>query len=157
MNLYLKATAIGVVAGMRSMSAPAFTSDYFVRQPSLFLDASPLKWIGLPLTAKILKVMALGELVGDKLPNTPNRTAPLPLVGRAVTGGLCGAAVFRAEGEKSELGALVGAVSAVASTFLFFQLRHNLGKSGKIPDYVTAAAEDALVLGIGRSVFPKTA
>lgn len=57
-NLYLKAIGIGAVAGMRSASAPALTSHYFANNPSLFLEASPLKGLGRTTTANVLKFMA---------------------------------------------------------------------------------------------------
>ena len=153
MNLYLRAVSIGAVAGMRSASAPALTSHYFAKNPSLFLDSSPLKGIGLTTTANVLKFMALGELVADKLPFVPPRTQPGPLGARAVSGGVCGAAVFLAEGERAEIGAALGAASAVASSFLFMSLRHVIGKAAKLPDPVVALAEDGLMLGIGYAVF----
>ena len=153
MNLYLKALGLGVIAGMRSMSAPALTADYFAKHPSLFLEASSLKGLARPATARALTLMALGELGVDKVPGVPNRTAPGPLGARAVSGGLCGAAVFLADGERPEFGAAIGAAAAVGSAFLFFTLRRNLGAATKVPDAALALAEDALVLGIGRRVF----
>ena len=96
MNIYLKAIGIGTVAGMRSASAPALTSYYFVNNPSLFLDASPLKGLGQQTTLNVLKFMAAGELVADKLPKCPNRTDPGALAARAVSGGVCAAAIFLA-------------------------------------------------------------
>lgn len=153
MNLYLKAIGIGVVAGMRTASAPAFTSHYFANHPSLFLDASLLKGLGRPATANVLKFMAAGELIADKLPFVPNRTDPGPLGGRALSGGVCGAAVFLAAGERAEIGIALGAASAVASAFLFMNLRRIIGKAAKLPDPVVAVAEDGLMLGIGYAVF----
>lgn len=152
-NLYLKAIGIGVVAGARSMMAPAFTSHHFSTNPSLFLDSSPLKGIGLTATANALKFMAAGELVADKLPMVPGRTDPGPLGARVVSGGVCGAAVFLAEGERAEVGAALGAAAAVASAFLFMNLRRVIGKAAHLPDPVVALAEDGLMLGIGYAVF----
>ncbi len=152
-NIYLKAAGLGVIAGARSMMAPALTSSYLLTHPSLFLEASPLKELASPKTANVLRLMAIGEIAGDKLPKTPNRTAPFPLTGRAASGGLCGAAVFLAEGKPAAIGAAVGAAAAIASTFLTYTLRHNLGKATKLPDPAIAVAEDALMLGLGRAIF----
>ncbi len=152
-NLYLRAIGIGAVAGMRSASAPAFTSHYFANNSSLFLDASPLKGLGRTATANVLKFMAAGELIADKLPMVPSRTDPGPLGARAVSGGVCGAAVFLAEGKQAEVGAALGAASAVASSFLFMNLRRMIGKAAKLPDPVVALAEDGLALGLGYAVF----
>jgi uncharacterized membrane protein len=152
MNIYLKAAGLGVVAGARSMMAPALTSDYFGKHPSLFLAASPLKGLALPATANVLKLMALGELIADKLPKTPNRTAPGPLGARAVSGGLCGAAMFLAEGKPAGIGAVIGAAAAVASAFLTFTLRRELVKAANVSDAPVALAEDALMLSLGSAV-----
>lgn len=152
-NIYLKAAGIGFIAGARSMMAPALTSSYFLTHPSLFLEASALRGMAFPKTANVLRLMALGEIVGDKLPKTPNRTAPLPLGGRAASGGLCGAALFLAEGKPAAMGAAIGAAAAIASTFLTYTLRHNLVKATKLPDPAVAFAEDALMLGLGRAIF----
>lgn len=152
-NIYLKVAGLGFIAGARSMMAPALTSSYLLTHPSLFLEASPLKGMASPEAANVLRLLALGEIVGDKLPKTPNRTALLPLGGRAASGGLCGAAVFLAEGKPAAIGAAIGTAAAIASTFLTYTLRHSLVKAAKIPDPAVAVAEDALMLGLGRAVF----
>lgn len=86
----------------------------------------------------------------------PSRTDPGPLGARAVSGGVCGAAVFLAAGERAEVGAALGAASAVASAFLLMNLRRVIGKALKLPDPVVALAEDGLVFGIGAAVFAPT-
>ena len=98
-NPYLAAAGMGVVAGMRSMSAPAQVSGYFVRHPSDRLAASPLRWLGLPATAQVFKFLALGEVGAEKLPFVPARIEPGPLGARGVSGALAGGAVCLAEGE----------------------------------------------------------
>ena len=153
MNIYLQAAGLGVIAGMRSMSAPALTSDHFARHPSLFLEASPLKNLASPKTAQVLKLMALGEIGADKLPGIPNRTAPGPLGGRGVSGGVCGAAIFAAAGKPAALGAILGASAAIVSTCATYFLRRRAGEVSKIPDAVLAGAEDALMLGLGKWIF----
>ena len=153
MNIYLKAIGIGAVAGMRSASAPALTSHYFAEHPSPALASSLLKGLGRATTANVLKFMAAGELLGDKLPFVPPRTDPAPLGARAVSGGVCGAAVFLAQGKPPAVGAAFGAASAVASAFAFMNLRLWIGKAAKLPDPVVAAAEDGVMLGIGCAVF----
>ena len=151
-NPYLAAAGLGVIAGMRSMSAPALVSDHFSRAPSARLAASPLRWLGAPGTAKILKLLALGEVGADKLPGIPARIEPGPLAARGVSGALAGGAVCVAAGESVAGGAVVGALAAVASSFAFYHLRRSLGEKSPVPDPVLASIEDALVLGIGRVV-----
>ena len=82
-NKFWQTLGLSTLAGMRSMSAPAFLSASLVRHNSPQLGDSFLRFMQQPITAKILAVLAGGEIIGDKLPNTPDRTAPNVLLGRA--------------------------------------------------------------------------
>ena len=111
---YLLAFFIGIVAGLRSMTAPAAVSwaSYLGR---LHLGGTWLAFLGYRWTPWILTLLALGELVVDQLPFTPSRTAPLGFGGRIVTGALSGAAVGTAGGTMLG-GAIAGVVGAVVGT-----------------------------------------
>ncbi len=147
---YEKAAYLGMLAGMRSMGAPAQVSAHLARTHPAPLYGNPLAWLESPVAAGVLRVLAAGEVAADKLPKTPARTEPASVAFRAASGGLCGAALCAAEGEGVPVGAVIGALAAVASTFAFYHLRRSLGKSTGAPDALFAAAEDALVVGIGR-------
>lgn len=151
-NTYFRAAALGVIAGLRSMGAPALVSAHLTRNPSPALTESPLRWLGTPKTAGVFRLLALGEMVGDKLPMTPPRTAPAPLIARGVLGGVSAAALCLAERKRGEVGAVIGVAAAIASSFGFYYLRRWAGQAGKVPDPVLGAAEDALAYGVGRSV-----
>lgn len=148
----MQAACLGAVAGMRSMGAPALVATHLTRaghlQPAAFTQ-SPLKWLGTPRAALIFQCLGAGEVVGDKLPKTPSRTDPGPLFGRALFGGLCGAALCLDADGSPVLGAALGAVSAVASAFAFYHLRHALTYDIGLPDLPVALAEDALAYGGG--------
>src|SRR3979490_2447240 len=88
---------------------------------------------------------ALGELVIDKLPSTPNRTRLLGLVGRSVLGGLSGAAVAVAGAQSIALGIVPG----VAGAFAGYEVRKRLVRALKVPDFVIALLEDAVAIGGG--------
>ena len=64
---------------------------WFAYRGNLSLDGTWASWAAKLVTAIIFTVLALGEFVADKLPNTPNRTALGPLLVRVVFGGLIGA------------------------------------------------------------------
>src|SRR2546430_13556787 len=53
------------------------------------------------LFRSILSLLAIGELIADKMPKTPSRTSLVPLLARILMGGLCGAS--RSEEHTSEL------------------------------------------------------
>lgn len=151
-NTYLKAICMGVVAGMRSMAAPAFTSHYLARKESKELADSPFGLMGSPRVAQALKIAAVGEMVADKLPVIPDRIAPGPLVARILSGALCGASLCTAEGKRASVGAICGGLSAVASAYAFYHLRREIGESVALPDTALGLSEDALVICTGLSV-----
>jgi uncharacterized membrane protein len=143
-----KALGLGAISGLRSASGPALVSRAASRG-GLSLDGTRLAFLGSPRLSKALLVMALGELVGDKLPATPNRTALPPLLGRAASGGLVGAALFIFEGRRATVGAAVGSSAAIAAAFTGERLRGLVVEKTGLPDPAVALAEDAVVLLVG--------
>jgi uncharacterized membrane protein len=140
------------LAGMRSMSAPAFVSHYLSRQPHAGLDGSSLRFMQKPATATILKAVAAGEMVADKMPNMPNRIAPEVMLGRLVSGALVGAAWYRSRHGSALSGGLLGGLVAVASTFVSYALRVGLSKQTDVPVGLVGVGEDALVLAGGSAL-----
>src|SRR5580765_239472 len=92
MSIYVLAFLIGVVAGLRTMTAPAVVS-WAARVGWLKLAGTPLAFMGGAVTPWIFTAAAIGELIADKLPKTGSRKAPGPFIARIVSGSLCGAAV----------------------------------------------------------------
>jgi uncharacterized membrane protein len=146
LNLICQAVGLGVIAGMRTFSAPAVISHVYSRRPSKNLEDSPFNLIQSINTSKVFKVLAAGELIGDKLPNTPNRTSAGGLTGRILSGSLAGAVVYKANGKQPLIGALIGSTAAIASAFGCMFLRKALGKSTRIPDPYIGALEDVSVI-----------
>lgn len=143
-----RALGLGAISGLRSASGPAFVSCA-AAQGRLPLEDTRFAFLGSPRLSKVLLVMALGELVGDKLPVTPSRTAFPSLLGRAASGGLVGAAIFVSEGRRDATGGAVGALAAVAGSFAGEQLRALAGQKTGLPDPLVALVEDAVVLAVG--------
>jgi uncharacterized membrane protein len=133
---------IGFVAGLRSLTPPAATA-WAVHQGWLKLGGA-LDWIGSTPGVVVLTLLALIELVADKLPSTPSRTSPPGLVARIMTGGFCGACVASAGGHGAVLGAFLGAVGGLLGTFGGYQARTRLVRALGTPDFVVALLEDAL-------------
>lgn len=117
---FVAALLIGIVAGLRTMMAPAATS-WAARLGWLSLGGTSLGWLGHPITSIVLTVLALVELVTDQLPKTPSRTVPVQFGARLVSGGLSGAAVGLASGSAVKglvaglLGAVIGTVGGRAA------------------------------------------
>jgi uncharacterized membrane protein len=146
--LYVMAFLIGVVAGLRAMTAPAVAS-WAARLGWLNLQGTPLAWLGAAVTPWIFTLAAVGEIVNDKLPKTGSRKAPAPFLARIVMGALSGGAVG-ASGGALAAGLLLGALGAVAGTLGGYEVRSRLARAfGR--DLPAALVEDAIaiVLAIG--------
>src|SRR5215469_12603370 len=101
--VFVLALAIGIVAGLRSLTAPAVVA-WAAHLNWLNLHDSPLAFMASTAAVVIFSVLAFGELISDKLPSTSKRTAPAPLVARIVTGGLCGACLCASTGQSLVVG-----------------------------------------------------
>jgi uncharacterized membrane protein len=140
------AFAIGVIAGLRSLTAPAVVC-WAAHLGWINLHGSHLAVLGATLTVVIVTILAIGELINDKLPATPNRTTAFPLGARIVMGALCGAALAVAGVQITWLGAIIGIVGAVVGTFGGYQVRHQLVTELKVNDIVVALTEDLIAIG----------
>lgn len=141
----LFAFMIGFFAGLRSLTAPA-TVAWSVRLGWLKLGR-PLSLIGSLPSILILSVLALIEIILDKLPNTPNRTAAPGLIARIVTGGLTGACISAGGGHGALAGAALGAIGGVVGCFAGYQARSRLVKALGTRDTYIAVLEDLVAIG----------
>jgi uncharacterized membrane protein len=104
--------------------------------------------MGSTTAVAIFSLLAIGELIVDKLPNTPKRTAPAPLFARILTGGLCGASLCAAAGQSLIAGAILGGTGAVIGAFLGSDIRKRSVNNLHIKDFVVAVCEDPLAIGL---------
>jgi uncharacterized membrane protein len=114
MTAFVLPLLIGVIAGLRAMTAPAAIS-WAARLGWLDLSSTGLAFLGYAYTPWIFTVLALGELVTDQLPTTPSRTVPVQFGTRIVVGALTGAAIG-AHGGSLATGAIAGIIGAVIGT-----------------------------------------
>jgi uncharacterized membrane protein len=139
---------IGVIAGLRSLTAPAVVA-WAAQVHWLVLRNSPLSFMESTAAVVLFTLGALGELVVDKLPSTPSRTKPPGLIGRILLGGLAGAAVAASGSQSISLGAVLGAAGGIAGAFGGYEVRTRLVRGLKVPDLVIAFMEDAMAIGGG--------
>jgi uncharacterized membrane protein len=103
-------------------------------------------------TRRLAGTAAAGELVGDKLPQTPSRLQPEGLVPRLVLGTAAGAILTRREGAgrgRTVLAGALGLLGAAAGSKLGVSWRQQASRRfGK--DLPGALIEDALWLGVAR-------
>ena len=144
----LLALGIGIVAGLRSLTAPAVVA-WAAHFDWIHLAGSPLAFMGSKWTAAVFTLLALGELVADQLPGTPARTAAVGLSARIVTGALCGASFAVAGGARLWLGAVAGAIGGIAGAFGGYQARVGLVRALRVPDFAVAIPEDIVAIGLG--------
>jgi uncharacterized membrane protein len=140
----LFAFLIGFFAGLRSLTPPAATA-WAVYLGWLRLEG-PLALIGSLASVLIFTLLAVVELVADKLPQTPKRTAPPGLIARIVTGSLTGACVPAGAAQGIFLGALLGAIGGVVGCFLGYQARTGLVKTLRVLDIYVALVEDLVAI-----------
>jgi uncharacterized membrane protein len=147
----LLAFFIGVVAGLRALTAPAAVS-WAARLHWLELHQMPLTLMGSTVAVAVFTLAALLELVADKLPSTPARTALPGLMARIVFGGLCGACLAAAGMASIVAGTVLGAAGGVAGAFGGYEVRTRLVRALGVPDAVIACVEDAVAIGAGMFV-----
>ena len=150
-SLYLIALLFGIVAGLRTFTAPAVAA-WTVHLGPLDLTASRMAFMGNAWVRWILTGLALFELVMDQLPTTPSRRVPAQFGGRLIAGALSGGAIG-ASADHALRGALVGLVGAILGTLGGSRARarlagalHNDHPAGLIEDAV--AIGGAVLLGI---------
>jgi uncharacterized membrane protein len=142
---YLPALLIGVIAGLRCLTAPTVVS-WAARLGWLHLESTWLAFLGYAVTPYILSALAVIELILDKLPKTPSRKALPGFVARLVTGALCGAA-FGAAGQALIEGLLAGVVGSIVGTLGGYEFRVRLVKAIGGKDFPIALLEDVTAIG----------
>jgi len=132
---------LGFSTGLRSFTPIAVTA-WFARMGKLPVTGTWASWIRHPAAVGLFTAAALGEYIGDKLPSTPSRTAPLPLIGRIVFGGLVGAILATAFRRPLLGGVGLGALGAVAGSYGGFYARRGLTTGSGLPDMPVALSGD---------------
>jgi uncharacterized membrane protein len=140
--VFVLAFLIGVVAGLRALT-PLAAVSWAARLGWLHLDNTWLAFLGYAATPYIVSVLAIGELINDKLPKTPSRKAPPGFIARIVTGAMCGAALALAAPPLL----VAGAIGAVVGTLGGYEFRSRLVKAIGGKDLPIALLEDAIAIG----------
>ncbi|MFZ0617677.1 MAG: DUF4126 family protein [Candidatus Acidiferrales bacterium] len=144
-HVLLLALLIGFFAGLRSLT-PAAVVTWAAHLGWMKFDR-PLAWMASAVAVGFFTILALVELVTDKLPKTPARTAPPGLIARILLGALAGSAVAMAGAQAVMAGAALGIVGALIGTFGGYQARTRLVRALGMPGYVVAVLEDLLTIG----------
>ena len=145
---------IGIVAGLRSLT-PLAAVSWAARLGSIHVQGTWLAFLGASITPYVATVLALVELVTDKLPVAGSRKAPAGFGARILSGALCGGALAAAGGA-TLLGLLLGAAGAVIGTFGGAAFRARLAQAfGK--DLPAALLEDVIAIAAAILIICRTA
>ncbi len=145
--VFVFAIGIGIVAGLRSLLAPAVVA-WAAHFDLLNLNSSPLAFMGSRTAVAIFSILAIGELVADQLPKTPKRTALAPLLARILLGGLSGVCLLAAAGKSLLAGAVLGGIGGVIGAFAGYEIRRRIVNNLHIKDFFVAVCEDVIAIAL---------
>ncbi len=148
-NYHWQTVGLGTLAGFRSMTAPALLSSNLHTYHPAALAGSPLRYMQKNWVTWGFRLLSAGETVGDKLSNAPDRIDAGGLLGRAASGALIGATIFRVNHDKTLNGAVLGMLAAVSGSYLSYFLRKRVTRESGLPDGLVGSMEDLLALGLG--------
>ena len=141
--ILLLALLIGIVAGLRTMTAPAVVA-WAAHLNWFDVGGGWLSLMSHWITPWIFTLLALVEFVADQLPSTPSRTVPMQFGARILSGALTGATLGASAGTLVG-GLLAGIVGAVIGTLGGRAIRGKLAASfGR--DRPAAFLEDAIAI-----------
>ena len=144
MPVLVLAFLIGVVAGLRALTAPAAVS-WAAKLGWLNLEGTPFAFLQYTISPVISTVLGIGELVNDKLPKTPSRKAPASFAVRIVMGAFSGGAIG-ASRQSLLAGLILGAIGAVVGTLGGYEARVRLAKAFAGKDLPIALLEDLVAI-----------
>jgi uncharacterized membrane protein len=142
--VFFFAFLIGVFSGLRALTPPAAVA-WGAYLGWLKLQ-SPLSFIGSLPSVIIFTLLAVGELINDKLPKTPARTATPSVIVRALMGALAGACIAVSGGQGIAVGAVLGAIGSLVGTFGGYKARTGLVKTLGTKDLNIALLEDLITI-----------
>jgi uncharacterized membrane protein len=144
--LLILAVCIGIVAGLRALTGPAVIC-WMAHLGYFHLGGTRLAFMASIAAVIIFTMLALGEIVNDKLPKTPPRTAPPAFGARILMAILGGSALAMAAGGSVPMCALMGLIGAVIGTYGGYFARTGVVKALHSSDLPIAVLEDLVAIG----------
>ncbi len=141
------ALGIGFVAGLRSLTAPAVVA-WAAHLGWLALQGSSLVFMASTAAAVLFSLLAIGELIADKVPGVPRRTSIAPLVARICTGTLGGACLAAAANRALLPACLLAGLGGVIGAFTGYEIRRRLVSQLRLKDFFVAVGEDLIAIGL---------
>lgn len=141
------AFGIGFVAGLRSLTAPAVVA-WAAHLGWLDLSGSHVAFMATTGATVVFSLLAIGELVADKVPGVPRRTDYAPLVARVCTGALCAACLAAAAHRPLLAACVFGGLGGVIGAFAGYETRRRLVNQFHFRDFYVAVCEDLIAIGL---------
>jgi uncharacterized membrane protein len=142
--------ALGFFNGLRTLT-PVAVLCWALHFHWISLTHTPFAFLANIISLIVFTVLAIGELIGDKLPKTPSRLSAPGMIGRIVFGAGVGAALLFAAGAPSGTpwiaGLGLGAIGAVVGAYVGYSVRRMLTHRAKLPDFPIALLEDLIAIG----------
>src|SRR5262245_56537367 len=145
--IFVFAVGIGFASSLRALTPPAVVA-WAAHLGWLNLSNSPFAFMGSTIAVVIFSILAVFELIGDVRPQTPKRTAPMPLIARILTSAFCGACLCAAANQTLIVGAILGGVGGLVGAFAGYEARRRLVSALKIKDIFIALLEDLVTIGL---------
>jgi uncharacterized membrane protein len=137
---------LGALCGLRTFT-PLAVFTIAVHHHHERLTGTPFSFLTTMPAHIIIVLLAIGELILDKLPNTPSRLAPPGLIGRALLGAVTAVAFAFAHQRSIAIPLVLGIIGALLGSFLGHRFRTGLVRALKSPDWPVALLEDAICIG----------
>jgi len=137
---------LGAATGMRTFT-PMAALCWFAFFGALQVDGTWASWTAKIFVAIIFTVLAIAELIGDKLPRIPDRTSMGPLLARLFFGGLAGAIIAATLNGSEFEGAILGVGGALVGAFGGYLIRREIVLKSSGRDWPVAVLEDLVTVG----------
>ena len=145
---FLLTFLFGCVDGLRSLTPPALVC-WAAHLGWLNFAGTRLAFISYRSTLIVFTLLAVVELIADKLPNTPARTAPLGLIARSFLGGACGLGLATSGGIRVSFSVLLASIGALVGAFVGYHSRRLVISKAHVPDLAAAVVEDVIAIASG--------
>lgn len=137
---------LGAATGMRTFT-PMAVICWFAYAGYVPVDGTWAFWVAKLVTAIVFTVLAVSELVADKLPRIPDRTSTGPLIARILLGGLVGGIVAASLNGSEFEGVILGVGGALVGAFGGYLIRREIVMRSGSKDWPVAVAEDLVTVG----------
>lgn len=142
----LVAFCLGGLTGLRAFT-PITVLVWMLQLHHIRILGSPLYFLHKTPAIVILTILAVMELLADKLPFTPSRLRLPGLVGRVIFGAICGIVSGQVWGASWQTSLAAGLIGALLGAIVGYEVRKGWVQTLHWHDLPVALLEDVLAIG----------